>query len=308
MLTGPLHDRRQVALEQVAMLDERSTGRLHAGQVLLTRGVSLRDRAPGILWRPRAPPPWRGTAHTTRPTRPAYPGSPCSGLVKFHPVYVASGTATSGCRMPEVSLPSSSTWGTSIGNAAPLPALRHRARGSRCARHPCGRSVTARRGSRGTRRRSGPRDSRPRVADAGSPVAPRRRRPTSVMAVSSARHRSTSSPSDCPSPVPRPAGRRGKGSGAMLGAGQEVEADVVGQLEILRPVRGQVHQGRDTTHRPSTPPRCSYRRCGAGAPGFDRCPASRRRRRSPDPSARHRQTETTSRRTSPARSAPRRVG
>src|SRR6266446_5576628 len=42
-------------------------------------------------------------------------GNPTEGSRRFHPVYVAIGTVTRGDRMPEISLPSAPTCGTSAG-------------------------------------------------------------------------------------------------------------------------------------------------------------------------------------------------
>src|SRR5947209_4934150 len=49
-------------------------------------------------------------------------GAPAAMARKFQPVYVASGTATSGRRMPARSSPSASTCGTRSGSGAPPPA------------------------------------------------------------------------------------------------------------------------------------------------------------------------------------------
>src|SRR5579864_151200 len=49
-------------------------------------------------------------------------GAPVVGVRKFQPVYVPSGTATSGSLIPASSLPSASTCGTSSGSGDPAPA------------------------------------------------------------------------------------------------------------------------------------------------------------------------------------------
>src|SRR5215467_8925065 len=64
-----------------------------------------------------------GIVDPSSETRPNGPNGPdAGGFAKFHPVYVASGTATSGSLMPPRSLPSSSTAGTRSGSGAPAPA------------------------------------------------------------------------------------------------------------------------------------------------------------------------------------------
>ena len=49
------------------------------------------------------------------------PGLPMSGWRRFQPVLLASGTETSGRRMPATSFPSSSTSDTSAGYVSPSP-------------------------------------------------------------------------------------------------------------------------------------------------------------------------------------------
>ena len=51
------------------------------------------------------------------------PGLPTDGSRKFQPVVVASGTATSGSRMPPRSFPSRSTCGTRCGSGTTLPPI-----------------------------------------------------------------------------------------------------------------------------------------------------------------------------------------
>ena len=50
-------------------------------------------------------------------------GLPTDGSRKFQPVVVASGTASSGSRMPAMSLPSRSTCGTRCGSRTTLPPM-----------------------------------------------------------------------------------------------------------------------------------------------------------------------------------------
>ena len=50
-------------------------------------------------------------------------GLPTDGSRKFQPVVVASGTATSGSRMPPSSFPSRSTCGTRCGSGTTLPPI-----------------------------------------------------------------------------------------------------------------------------------------------------------------------------------------